>query len=195
MTTRTPRRDLNAKRLYFEALAALRQRNQDVLPQLFLQYGKCERWLSREFALAMNTHLAGLPGAVDLPTYADCEWRYADISVWHPPAETPLALYEVKALYKQDPIEGIVHKARSQLSRTSVATESRIGLFFAIFVAKGSWPRAKAGAFKNRVREAVRAEFTSDHSIRLTALVNPTEVRFGSESWWIASWVTWGRPR
>ena len=194
--TRAPRRTLNAKKLYFGARRAFVERNREVLPQLLLQYGKCERWLSREFALAMNAHLAGSPGAVELPTYADCEWRYADIYVWRSPAETPLALYEVKALYQHDPIEGIVQKARSQLAASPLAiAENRVGLFFAIFVAKGAWPSAKATAFRKRVREAVRAEFTSDHDIRLSVLVPPTQLHFGSESWWTASWVTWGRPK
>jgi len=197
MKPRAPRRKLNAKKLYFRALRTFLDRNCEVLPQLQLQYGKCERWLSREFALAMNLHLAG--SRADLPTYSDCEYRYADISVWRPPTNEPLALYEVKALYKSDPIEGIVDKARSQLARSPLAiSENRVGLFFAIFVAKGAragWPHAKATAFKNRVRDAVRDGFSSDHDIRMTEMVVPTEVRYGSESWWTASWMTWGRPK
>jgi len=197
VNTRAPRRKLDAKTLYFRALDAFLARNRDVLPQLLLQYGKCERWISREFALAMNTHLAGSGDAVDLLTYADCEWRYADISVWRPPADAPLALYEVKALYRQDAIEGIVQKAHSQLAASPLAiAENRVGLFFAIFVAKGDvWPSATASAFTTRVRDAVRAEFTSDHKIRMTELVVPTQIHFGLEPWWTACWLTWGRPK
>jgi hypothetical protein len=199
MKTRAPRRKLNAKKLYFRALSTFLVRNCELLPQLQLQYGKCERWLSREFALAMNTHLAGSSAAANLPTYTDCEYRYADISVWRPPIEEPLALYEVKALYREDPIEGVVEKARRQLARSPlVIAENRVGLFFAIFVAKGAkggWPAAKATAFKNRVRDSVREEFSSDHGIRMTDMVAPAEIRFGAESWWTASWLTWGRPK
>jgi hypothetical protein len=196
MKTRAARRVLNAKRLYFGALARFLRRNRAVLPHVLLQYGKCERWISREFALAMNAELACSNAAVHWPTYADCEWRYADIFVWRPPVETPLALYEVKVLCQRDPIEGIVQKAHSQLASSSLAiAENRIGLFFATFIAKGAWPKAQATAFKNRVRKAVRAEFASDHAIRMTSLVSPIQIQFGSESWWTASWVTWGRPK
>ncbi len=199
MKTRAPRRKLNAKKLYFRALSTFLDRNCDVLPQLQLQYGKCERWLSREFALAMNTHLAGSSAAANLPTYTDCEFSYADISVWRPPVEEPLALYEVKALYREDPIEGVVEKARRQLANSPLAiAENRIGLFFAIFVTKGAkagWPADKAKAFEKRVRNSVRDGFSSDHKIRMTEMVAPTEIVFGTESWWTASWLTWGRPK
>lgn len=193
--TRSPRQTLNAKTLYFKAVRTFLERNREVLPQVLMQYGKCEKWLSREFALAMNANLAGSIGAVALPTYASCEYRHADISVWRPPAEIPLALYEVKALYKSDSIEGIVQKAHKQLDGSPLATaENCIGLFFAIFVAKGAWPKAGATAFRDRVREAVRARFASDHAIRMSTLAPPTKIDLGAEPWWTASWVTYGRP-
>jgi hypothetical protein len=144
----------------------------------------------------MNAWLVGSTGAAHLPTYADCEWHHADIYVWRPPADVPLALYEVKALYKQSPIEGIVRKAHRQLARSPLAiAENRVGLFFAIFISKGTWKPDKVTAFKARVREAVRAEFASDHGIRMTDLVPPTQIVYGSEPWWVAAWVTWGRPK
>ena len=94
-------------------------------------------------------------------------------------------------------IEGIVQKAHSQLAASPLAiAENRVGLFFAIFVANGDvWPSATASAFTTRVRDAVRAEFTSDHKIRMTALVVPTQIHFGLEPWWTACWLTWGRPK
>ena len=195
MTPRAPRRALDAKTLYFAALDIFRERNRQVLPQLQLQHGKCERWLSREFAVAMNGALTGSLGPTSMQTYADCELGYADITVWRPPGKEPLALYEVKALYRRDPLVGIVKRARSQLESGPLAVaENRIGLFFAVFVNKGTWRSQSAKEFQDAARDAVRTEFTSDHDIRMTRLVPPTEIVYGDASWWTSSWVTWGRP-
>lgn len=194
---------MDVKDLYWGALRRFQERNEGVLPQLQLQYGANERWFAREFTLAMNCHLAGSWSPDRFQRYADCEYRYGDISVWEGP--TALALYEVKALYSdmsEATIGAVVEKAAGQLSdQSGIPTERKVGLFFAVFYGKGSKATAieKAQAFEGSVRSAVRTFFESDHNIRMTELSGLTEIDYGHddipESWHTQSWVTWGQPK
>ncbi|MBX3158421.1 MAG: hypothetical protein KF773_20800, partial [Deltaproteobacteria bacterium] len=191
---------MDAKDLYFGALKQFRDRNAPVLPQVQLQYGANERWLAREFTLAMNCHLAGSWNPQRMQRFADCEFRYADITVWE--GDTPLALYEVKALYSDmstEMIRGIVEKASRQLSdHHAIEVDRRLGLFFAVYYEKGKSETCgvHANAFATRVRDAVRTCFTSDHQIRMTELSPLSEIDYGpleADPWHTQSWVTWGQ--
>lgn len=136
-----------------------------------------------------------------MPTYADCEFGYADITVWRQPSPAPLALYEVKAFYPSSQLAPVVRKARAQLEDGPLAVaDNRVGLFFAIYTAKGHWQdqalqRRSAKSFRDEVRNAVRGEFKSDHHIRMTPLVAPTTILYGDNPWWTTSWITWGHPQ
>ncbi len=199
---------MDAKALYFDALAWFLERNSNVLPQLQLQYGRNERWFARELALAMNAHLSGGWGAHALPLYADCEVGYGDISVWSHGARTgwaPQAVYEIKVLYSDDfdlqkgSIEystAVVEKAWTQLRDTRVPAERRIGLFFVVHASREPNP-ASIAQLKTGARNAIRSWFTSDHDIRLTSLCPLTQIAFGeagAEPWFTESWATWGVP-
>jgi hypothetical protein len=190
---------INAKDLYFKALERFKARNGDVLPLIQLQYGKCEHWFVREFALALNAELSN-GGASPLSMYADCERAFADISIWSgkPATAVPVAVYEVKALYHGYPeLEGIVEKARRQLDNTRIEdAERRVALFFAIYRAERD--RAKPEAvrgFCDDVRGTIRKFFRSDHDIRMTQLAPERETAFDGEVWTSQSWITYGFPR
>lgn len=191
---------MNAKDLYWRALEKFRERNEEVLPQLQLQYGANERWLQREFALAINCYLSGSWRANSMRRYADCEFRHGDIVVWE--GRHALALYEVKALYSKmsrATLHAFIKKAAIQLKhRKVVESDRKLGLFFAMFCRKGQPDDLgnRVSNFKKQVRDGVRMHFKSDHHIRMTQLSPLTEINYGSDAssdlWHTQSWVTWG---
>ncbi len=181
--------------LYSGAKGRFLERNGAVLPLIQLQYGRNERWFVREFALAMNQHLANHEAPRVLASYASCEYGYADLSVWE--RETLGGMVEAKALYsgrRAIDRDDVVKKARVQLlvSRAGPTT-GLYGVFFIVYAEKGLGDRAKLEAFYEHSRASIRTHFGSDDDFRLSKLCDPTQVTFGNKQWTTASCMTWGK--
>lgn len=193
--------------LYEGARRRFRRRNKQVLPQVQLQWGANERWFAREFALAMNHELCGAANARCLGKsglYADCEYRFGDISVWSErSAVVPVHLWEVKTMYSTYSSPGrlklIAEEAADQLRRSRLRRAThRAALFVLVYVAKDmprSEHRGRIARYSAKWATAISREF-SEHApfAELSPLASLDFGRHGT--WWTQSWTSLGRlPR
>jgi hypothetical protein len=197
---------MDAKHLFFASLDHFKERNREVLAQVQLQKCRNERWFARELALSMNRHLSGTWAAKELPTYADCEEDYADISVWNTDdlKRDRLIVYEVKTLYRtldwnggdSRNLDSRVIRAREQLARPVFdETQRKLGIFLVFYDCKGDVDETDVHSYTTAVRDSIRRRFHSDHDMRLTELCPRSAIRYWpSGVWHTQSWITWGEP-
>lgn len=195
---------MKMSQLITKATASFLERNCDALPLLQLQYGRNERWLVREFALAMNRVLATQWPPRVLPMYACCEYRSWDISVWTHD-ERAIGVIECKVLYSADSprsYEQYAHKAANQLSRGPDSGGAvRTGMFFLIDSFKPSPRRRKSQSeFLSAAAGAVQLYFDIESGPGRTRrtpipLSGRHQLTLGSETWSTSSWLIWGSHR
>lgn len=157
-------RGINPKRWFYD----LRTNIENRCPQV-LAGAASEQWINAELFRTVAADLG--PGMTACPEVGKCDLLVVPVEAEMPRWDTPLALVEVKLIYRKYPpskIRRYIATLIQQLLSRRRPVKQRFGFLYAIYnVWPGETPKVTFDGFKKRVLKILRQELGKNPSVTM----------------------------